>query len=351
MIPLNNYSYIFDRRRASHPWEASLVCLQNSSIPGLPALAANWRMDSRVDNVRENQLVGSGYFPTASSLPDFCKAVSNYFTYHQCRQAGAKPEPGYASTENSANLIPIDQRPARNHYLLHIASLNRLLKFVLRAENPNRTDFQIQLSRLTGERPITAVGIPEVEKLANTLNTLGLDGVKKFAFIVSGAIGENEPLWWAAFAHEVRNFSVSEDWTGAVCTLGLGAFETGERLLAWRYSPEIAGRLYRPTVAEARDNGFHFPSPPGLSYGITMPLLDGLSAVRELVHAPLKGAACFSACTGMIGKIENPPVPVVDEAHLPRWFSERRGKHRAYLERHHIAPSTQHWLERHSGLP
>jgi len=350
-IHLSGSPYIFDRRRNAHPWETTLAHLQSSGVPGGAELAANWRMDSRVDNDRENQLMESGYFPSATISPEFSKAVSDYFTYHQCRQAGSTPEPGYASFENRANLIPHNQRPNRNHHLLHFASINRLLKFVLRAANPNRADFQIGLARLTGERPITTVISADVDRLANTLNAKGTDAVKKFARILSDALGETEPHWWAAFAHEVRGFAATGNWTNAVRTLGLGDFEPGERLLAWRYSPEIVGQLFRPTVAEARDSGFHFPSPPDLVYGITMPLSDGLAAVRELVHAPLKGDACYNACTGTIGIIENPPVPVVDIAHLSRWFRERRASHRSYLERQHHSSSTQHWLERHAGLP
>lgn len=347
---LVDYHYIFDRRHTAHPWEVALARLQGSSVPGVSALAANWRMDSRVDRTREEQLKGTGLFPSATYAPDFCKAVTDYFSYHQCRRADASPEPGYASAENSVNLIPVDERPARNHYLLHIASLNSLLKFVHRADNPNRADFQVQLSRLTGDRPIISVSKAEVDRLAETLNSMGTDTVKKFARIVSDALGENEPHWWAAFAHEIRSFAAAEDWTGTVRTLGLGDFEMGERLLVWRYSPEMTGRLFRPTVAEARDSGFHFPSPPDSVFGITMPLSDDLVAVRELIHSPLKGDACFAACTGMIGKIENPPVPVIDESHLTRWFDERRGSHRAYLVRQYLSRNTQNWLDRHAGL-
>jgi hypothetical protein len=350
-IPLSSYQYIFDRRRSSHPWEQAIDRLQSSAVPGHPELAANWRMDFRVDDSRENQLVGSGCFPSAAYSPDFVKAVSDYFSYHQCRHAGVTSGPDYASTENSVNLIPVSERPARNHYLLHFASLKSLLQFVLRASNPNRVDFQIQLSDLTGERPIATAATAEVDRLADTLNAIGTDAVKSFARIVSDALGENEPLWWAAFAHEVRNFSATEDWTAAVRVLGLGHFEVGERLLAWRYSPEKAGRLFRPTVAEARDNGFHFPSPPMTAYGITMPLSDGLVAVRELVHSPIKGDACFDACTGMIGRIVSLPVPVADLSHFGRWYGERRTKHRAYLLRHNPSNITQNWLTRHAGLP
>lgn len=351
LISLHNYRYILDRRRNTHPWEQELERLQRSDVPGQPELAANWRMDFRVDDSRENLLMESGCFPSVTYSPDFVKAVSDYFSYHQCRRAGATPGPDYANAENSANLIPVSEHPARNHNLLHFASLNRLLKFVFRADNPNRIDFQIHLSDITGERPTAMTAHSEVDRLADTLNIKGPTVVKKFARIVSDALGENEPLWWAAFAHEVKNFSATEDWTGAVRLLGLGDFEVGERLLAWRYLPEKAGRLFRPTVAEARDNGFHFPSPPNMAYGITMPLSDGLVAVRELIHSPLKGDACFEACTGFIGRIASPPVPITAPSQFARWFGERRTKHRACLLRHHLSNSTQNWLERHAGIP
>lgn len=348
---MSSNPFIFDRRRHDHPWETALSRLQTCNIPGMPALAANWRMDCHVDNIRENHLINSGCFPSTTNTTEFSKSVSDYFAYYQCLQAGATPEPGYAGAENGANLIPYGQRPNRNHYLLHLASINRLLKYVLRASNPNRADFQIQLARLSGERPLSNAVFSEVDKLADILNTKGPDTVKKFARIVSDALGSTEPHWWAAFAHEVRNFASTEDWTDTVRVLGLGDFEPGERLLAWRYSPELAGSLFRPTVAEARDSGFYFPSPPDSYYGITMPLSRGMAAVKELVHAPLKGDACYDSCTGSIGKIENQPVTVIDVSHFSLWFEERRKSHRSYLLHRHPDNSAQNWLGRHSVLP
>jgi|GEM_PF-1313345 len=351
VIHLNGKPYIFDRRRHAHPWEAELARLHSSAVPGAPALAANWRMDARVDDARENQLTESPLFPSTTVSTDFCKAVTDYFAYHQCRQVGATPEPDYASAANSSNLIPVAQRPSRNHFLLHIASINRLLTIILRAANPNRADFQIQLSRLTGERPLTSATFREVDRLADSLTAMGPDTVKRFARITSDALGENEPFWWAAFAHEIGNFAATEDWTEAARTLGLGHLETGERLIAWRYSPELLAGLYRPTVAEARDSGFHFPSPPGSDYGITMPLTDAAVAVKELLHAPLKSDLSFAYCTGTIGKIENPPAPLNAVSDISRWFSERRSGHRAYLGRQFLSDGAQNWLRRHAGLP
>lgn len=325
--------------------------LQLDAAPGHSSLAANWRMDFRVDRSREEQLNESGSFPSVTNSVEFSKAITDYFSYHQCRQAGVIPEPGYSGAGNMGNLIPVAERPSRNHHLLHIASINSLLRFVLRSSNPGRTDFLLRLARLIGGRPITTANMTEIDSLADSLNDKGADTVKEFARAISDALGPNEPHWWAAFSHEVRNFAVTDDWTGAVQTLGLGHLEPGERLLAWHYSPEMVGQMFRPTVAEARDSGFHFPSPPGAAYGIAMPLASGLATVKELVHAPLKGILCNATCTGRIGRIDTPPVPLDDATRIFDWFTEKRISHRTYLSRHFLAGNAQRWLTRHADLP
>lgn len=351
VIDLENIGYVFDRRQALHPWEPAIDQLQNSSVPGYAGLAANWRIDHRVSSAREEELKGSGYFPTTEASFSFVKSISDYFSYCQCRSVNNELKAGYAGDTNIANLIPRTERPARNHKLLHFSSLNALLRFIFR-DRIRIADLQIQLSDLIEDRPITTVTASEVDRLADAINAKGSDAVKSLARILSDALGENEPHWWAAFAHEVGNFSVTDDWTDAVRVLGLGHFEVGERLLAWRYSPEIVGRMFRPTVAEARDSAFHFPSPPKVSYGITMPLDDGLVALKELIHAPLKGDVCADSCIDLIGKVANPPIPVNDSFDLHQWFIQRRNTHREYLLNQNGFDDVMcNWIYRHRGLP
>jgi hypothetical protein len=309
-------------------------------------------MDHRVDSAREGQLAASGCFPSAGHSPEFAQSVRDYFIHHQCRSTHTPPHPGYAETANDCNVIPHNERPSRNHYLLHFASIDRLMQIVLRGDNIHRADFLLKLRLLMNERPPSDASAGEVTRIVNNLQHQGADAIKTFASLISDALGDTEPHWWAVFAHEIGDLTINQDWTEAVRMIGLGHLESDVWLLAWRYSPEVAGRLYRPTVAEAGCNGFHFPSPPGEKYGIAMPLVPGFPAVRELIHSPLKGDISAQACIGQIGSIVNSPVDIADPTQLSPWFLDRRKKHRKYLAENMINSSqTQQWLTRHADLP
>jgi hypothetical protein len=70
--------------------------------------------------------------------------------------------------------------------------------------------------------------------------------------------------------------------------------------VVWVYPVRAAGPLYRPTVLEANDSPYHFPSPPGLEHGVTMPLRTDLPACREVIHPPLRGRSVVELCTGRL---------------------------------------------------
>lgn len=345
LVTLDDKPFLFDRRRTDHPWLDALNRLDKSDVPGLAPLAKNWRMDSRVNTTREQRIEKD--FPLGSA-PTFDAAVHDYFKQFQCRSSAIAPFAAYVGAENAGNLIPVDDRPSRNHHLLHLASVNRLLKFIYIGSNPNLADFQMKLRRLTGQRSPSNMSDAEVEKLVDVLQAKGAEAVKNFARLVSDALGSSEPLWWAASAHEIGELPDGADWTDAVRKTGQGHLERGEWLMAWRYSPELAGRLYRPTVAEAGKNGFHFPSPPMAVYGITMPLMKGMPAVRELVHAPLKGGVSEETCTGGFGKIQRDPIEIKGVKAMLPWFEQRRHTHGDYLVRHQPPYiSAAGWLQRH----
>ena len=343
LVTLNSKAFLFDRlRQANHPWLGALNSLEKSVAPGHAPLAQNWRMDSRVDATREQHINSSGCWNDTKA---FEAAVWDYFVHFQCRSPAIPPLAAYVEKENSCNLIPANERPSRNHPLLHLASVNRLLKFIYRGGNENLADFQIGLRRLTGNRSPSNINDAEVEKLVAAMQSKGEETVKKFARLISDTLGDFEPLWWAAFAHEIGDLQGLTDWTDAVRKTGLGHLEPGEWLLAWRYSPEIAGRLYRPTVAEAGANGFHFPSPLMTVYGITMPLIKDMPAVRELIHPPLKGEISEESCIGCFGRIEHDPVELRNANDILPWFEKRRRLHGDYLARQQ--PLAKPWLQRH----
>ncbi|MBL0311319.1 MAG: hypothetical protein IPP78_01125 [Holophagaceae bacterium] len=344
-------SFLFDRARGTHHWFAALDALTLSAEPGHVPLAQNWRMDVRVDAAREVHLDGSGCFPAGGSGKGFDAAIRDYQSHYLCRSTTATPCSSYVEIANQGNLIPFDERPARNHYLLHLASVKNLLRFVLKPSVPGKVDFEMAIFQLAGIRLPDNPGNSDAEKLVNALQARGLDEVKEFAHALSDALGENEPHWWAAFAHEIGDLRATNDWTDAVRKTGQGHIEPGEWLMAWHYSPELAGRLYRPTVAEAGTCAFHFPSPPQASYGITMPLVAGSPAVRELIHPPLKGDISAEACIGF-GKAVDSPVSVSGQHDMAVWFRTRRHEHGRSLALNQ-PPSipAQAWLLRHAILP
>lgn len=325
MTEVDAPAYLFDRPRTAHPWLDALRLLQMSPGPGHPALAQNWRMDARVGVRREHSLLDSNYFPSTGHQPVFDQAIRTYFGACQCRPISATDLPGYFDDANAGNLIPWRERPARNHHLLHFASIDRLLGRALKGVGS--ADFRVALRRLTASPPPLGTSADEVAELVATLQRRGNDAIQGFARALSDALGPDEPLWWAMFAHEISDLSGQQDWTFAARQTGLGHLHVGEWLLAWRYSPEIAGRLYRPTVAEANNNAFHFPSPPDSHYGIAMPLAAGLPAVRELIHPPLKGETCAAACLGSIGRIESEPAAIPDPDAYNEWLRLRRQGH------------------------
>lgn len=351
LIPTQPSSFLFDRARRTHAWFSALGALQGSAAPGHAPLAQNWRMDVRVDAAREAHLDAAGCFPSGSSGCGFDAAIREYFTHYLCRSSSSAPCSAYAENANLGNLIPVEERPARNHRLLHLASVKSLLRRVLQPSVSGKVDFEMTLFRLSRVRLSANPGSAEIEKLINTLQALGLDATKEFARALSDALGDGEPHWWAAFAHEIGNLSVTADWTDAVRKTGQGHIEAGDWLLAWRYSPELCGKLYRPTVAEAGAYAFHFPSPPLASYGITMPLLAGLPAVRELIHAPLKSDISAEACIGF-GKVVGSPVTIRGPHGILPWFQTRRKEHSVELARDQLpAIPARAWLLRHAILP
>ncbi|MFA6972341.1 MAG: hypothetical protein WC208_13215 [Gallionella sp.] len=341
-------NYLFDRAHGAHPWFAALNELSASMVAGQAALAQNWRMDSRVDVVRESHLDGAGCFPAGSSGSGFDSAIREYFAHYLCRSSSVAPFSAYVERPNQSNLIPFDERPARNHRLLHMVSVKSLLRFVLGTPIAGSADFRLAWRSLTGYRAPAQATQDEIEKLVQTLQAKGLDTIKEFARELSVALGDTEPHWWAAFAHEIGDLSTMSDWTDAVRKTGQGHIEPGEWLLAWSYSPEVVGKLYRPTVVEAGAYAYHFPSPPLVNYGITMPLAHALPAVRELIHAPLKGDISAESCIGF-GKVLGDPVPLRATSGLVPWFQTRRREHAEHLVQHQ--PShTQSWLNRHAIL-
>jgi hypothetical protein len=338
-------AYLFDRDQPGHAWQGALAVLAGGAEMGHAALAQNWRMDGRVDEIRQAALEASGWFPNGLLGGDgFDSAIDQYQAEHR-RNPRSAPPPAYLAPANQSNRIPRDSLPGRKQRLVHFACLQRLLGF---ANSSARTDLETLILDYTGLDLPRRPGRDYADLLAQALQAQGLPVIQEFAQSLSLALGEDEPHWWATFSHEIGKLENGGDWTEAAQKIGQGYFHPGDWLIAWRYHAELAAPLYRPTVAEAGGSAFHFPASAVFNYGIAMPLAEGFPAVREAIHPPLKGAACGAVCIGM-GRVSTepfaPPLGTTENA----WLDECRQRHGAKLARRGAPVAA--WLARHGVTP
>lgn len=338
-------AYLFDQER-SHKWHDALDNLESSREPTMVALAKNWRIDPRIDAERERNLVANPCFPSGySKRSSFVAATTDYLARYHCRPETGSPPPDYASGANKSNAVPLNKAPSKSCELLHMASIKTLLFRALKS-----ADFKMAMMRITGTMSIPEATTPGVHHLVEVLLKRGLGSIAEFANALSRGLGETEPHWWATFATDVPDLPNGGYWTEAVRKTGTAEFKDNEWLVAWKYTVELAGQLYRPTVAEAGRYAFHFPSPPNSLYGIAMPLAENMTCAREVIHAPLKGDFSARSCLGF-GRVGNPyslPPGSDKNTRLRKWFESRRREHS-----HTLAAivtnqdETIDWLNRH----
>ena len=91
----------------------------------------------------------------------------------------------------------------------------------------------------------------------------------------------------------------------------------------------------------------HFPSPPNEALGITMPLVSGLPAVKEVIHAPLKGDINAQSCIGRLGHIAQALIPEDNAKENNLWLENCRKAHAEQLNDHYATQPVNHWLNRH----
>ncbi len=344
---------IFDRtHNVSHPWAWAFAELEGNVDPNLATqrvICKNWRMDHRVSVKRENEMHKSQYFHPPLNGNNWCASRSKYFNNELCLPANKSifgKKSAYLRDANETNAIW--HKVASSNLLVHVASLNRLLKRLRKSEYDSSFD-TYKFEEITGyDLPEQKPGENNdhklnkfIDELANGLNQNGSAKIKKLAGLLCDSLGEREPPWWACFANEINKLIDDRDWPELCRALGLGHIEKGEWLIVWRYSVDTASRVYRPTVVEANDGPFHYPSPPDFSYGITMPLDRNLPACRELLHPPLKGTFASDNCTGVLGRIDN-QVSDYNKIDL------LRDQHKMRLLKEFTNPETKKWLDRHT---
>ncbi len=361
VTPIPNVPYVFDRRRTQHPWHQALDDLV--ADPTRRFVAANWRMDHRVAPAREDNLLAAPEFTSPLHGEDWWQGCGNYFQRALCQPTRLGPagrRSVYLEPPNASNVIPRGRIPGHEQ-LIHVGSLNAMLWRLASAQHP-AVGLKLRFPDVTGRslptRPAGAAASSwsafgaEVDAVAEAVNGRDLAVVKELAALLTEALGETQPPWWAGFAQELAPLVDAGDATGLGRALGLGHLDTGEWLFVWRYEvalvyqSEPEAELYRPTAIEANDNPCHYPSPPSYGYGITMDLGSPRpGACREVIHPPLRGRLAADACVAELCRVAS--APLVDHNQL----SDLRTEHRRCLERDHPRPEDTGWIERHRSLP
>jgi len=341
--------WIFDRRSAGGCARAVQEAIQAFGNDRRWAVAENWAMDHRVSRERESGDLGK-HFRGISGEDDWWERRDLYFAEELCRSSVPGP-----SDEGSAYLRPLNLSNrlagiAGFDRLVHVGSLNGMLWWL---SQPARLGgwrrIQKELQRLSGFRwPPRTPGATsdwfdeQIEQLAPALQSRGESTVREAAGFLADAFGDTEPPWWACFSAEIQDVLRTEEANEICIALGLGHRRPGEWLLVWEYTVAEALPLYRPTVLEANNSPYHFPSTPGYSFGITMPLREDARACREVLHAPLRGPLAADRCTGRLLRLENFTSPGDN-----RRLAALRSFHSDRLRREFTASGVSPWLRRH----
>lgn len=348
---------IFDRHRNGHPWRLIFQQMDSHAEISHQVICSNWRMDHRVSEPREQAMLNSVEYSSVSSVEDWWQQKNKYFGEAVCQPAtvsAAGRRSVYVHACNVTNAISPKTIPIHDQ-LVHVASLNSILWRLSSADNAMSADFKIGFYEITG------MDLPErrgrggmdnivfeanVNDVANRIIGKGPEEIKKLAGFLVDGLGDTQPPWWGCFAQEVMPLINKKDWPGLCHALGLGHLNGNHWLLFWRYPVGYAGDLYRPTVIEANDSYYHYPSPPDKPYGITMPLsLSAVRAYREVIHPPLREQSAIDFCTGELGRIAGQEELEYDEV------LALREKHRRRLARESRSNEGQSWLQRHGDLP
>lgn len=316
---------LFDQDRLqNHPWRGAFADLASPTGPaGRWAVAENWQMDHRVSPERESgDLEASGHFESIGGAEDWWAARGLYFE-NEIRKPG---EEGSAFKRPFNRMNRVQGRIAVFDKLVHVGCLNSLIRWASRSAGAADADGEL--------RSLVGRGLPPRERMDTTisfashLESAGEQAVREAVGILAGALADDQVPWWACFAEEVLPWIERGDASALCAALGLGHRRQLESLVVWVYPVSAAGPLYRPTVLEANDSPYHFPSPPGLEHGVTMPLRADLPVCREVVHPPLRGRDLVRHCTGrLLGLTEDPAAEGYD---VLRGLRER---HRQGLKR------------------
>ncbi len=346
---------IFDRPEGDgHPFSGWLANMGSNPDAGKNAFCGNIRADWRVPVVRENSMLSFEGFRDNAGRDCLYDQWKSYYYHEIQRPLGEDDEsrkPAYLREFNGFNLVPARIPPF--YGLIHVSSFNRMVyNLISDAENGNSGIFRAMFEERTGlslPDVNAGSGIPidnfNIDSVASELNKMGERAVKEIAGLLCRSYGKSRRPWWACFADDADKLIDNGDWAGLCSCLGMGHINDGEWILVWRYKKKDVDRLYRPTVVEAYDSPFHFPSPPSSIYGVTMPLKDGYPCFREIIHDAPGEPVFTETCDGVLRRVEGIGPAGADYNSL----TIMREAHRGRLLNEFKSVNDMEWIKRHGA--
>jgi hypothetical protein len=215
---------IFARRRRNHRWLGAFRDLE-AAEQTRRIECQNWRMDHRVSEDRERELLAASAFaeePTGDRWWGQRREAYELLICQPTWPLVGERRSAYLETANANNAVSSQTLPGHEQ-LIHVASLNQILERLSTAEHPGSVDLRLRFFDLTGHelprQPLEAGFEREafdraVDAIASTLNQRGDAAVCELAGALCDALGPREPPWWAGFAHELMPHLKQEDGTG-----------------------------------------------------------------------------------------------------------------------------------------
>ena len=327
---ITDIPHLFDRGMPSkHPWQVGMVSLQESVLVAERAVHGNLAMDHRVGAANQGWLIQTQ--PTVS-----IKDLHAYFTAQCC-----VPAPKFLGK-------PVTLAPATE--LIHVQSLWQMLKRVVMSGDGREllNDFFASqgLGKLipTVSRDMTEVST--IDQIAETLNSLPEDIFREAIELFQNLLGNTSPHWWTTLVREVERQTGLQDGPALLRLLGIGQCDAQDWLLVYRYRASDVSLFYQPTTLESRAYPFHFPSPPGVDAGLTMPLDPQNNPCLEYIHRPL--SADISAQRVLHPLLPLHTVGSANKEENYQALGTYRQAQRQKLKR--ISQPASDWVDRHSHL-
>ncbi|MCX8518817.1 MAG: hypothetical protein ORN21_01615 [Methylophilaceae bacterium] len=334
----NNIKYIphlFDRGMPSkHPWQLGMVSLQDSVLVEERAVHGNLAMDHRVGATHEEWLVQTQ--PTVS-IDD----LRAYFTAQCC-----VPAPKFLGK-------PLRSLGATD--LLHVTSLLRLLSRLGTQQLLELNDFLDEKEWDNGLKVDTKDDLAnKAPQIAQKLNELSEDAFREAIGFIHNLSSKTlpptgaSPPWWASPVREVEQQTELQNGPALLRLLGIKQFYEQDWLLVYRYRASDVGLLYQPTTLESNAYLFHFPSPPDVDAGLTMPLDSKSKPCLEYLHQPLNTALSAQKVLRPLLPLHTPKDGQSQTTIYAQQLGEYRQNHRQKLcLRSQVAGD---WLSRHPHL-